>query len=254
MGDRPFLPAVISMELVAQAASLLSHRTVARLRDIEIHNGLPFATDDPRNVRVEVQATVQGAACRVTSDVYDRKGRLVDAARLLMTALAEYSDAPPKLTIPHCGPPPLGWFPMQYPDEFAVMHGPRMRYLLNAFCQYDGGFGRIVAPELKEIAGDRSADNWFTSPAVMDACLVACSTFGFVMFEKRNSLPMKLKCLNIADLPRAGEECIVRTYYRGKDELTTDYDFVLFGEDQRVIASGDGFVASTIQPRTTRTG
>jgi hypothetical protein len=111
-----------------------------------------------------------------------------------------------------------------------------------------------VAPELKEIAGDRSADNWFTSPAVMDACLVACSTFGFVMFEKRNSLPMKLKCLNIADLPRAGEECIVRTHYRGKAELTTDYDFVLFGEDQRVIASGDVFVASTIQPRTTRTG
>jgi len=254
MGGRPLLPAVVAMEVVAEAATLLDGRCFVGLRDVEIYAGLPFNTDDPRTAKVVVSAAPGGAACRMTSDYYDRKGRLVEADRLVMTATVELADGPAELSIPHCGPPPLGWFPMEYPPGFAVRHGLRMRYLKNAFCQYDGGFGRIVAPPISELAGKRRSGGWLMSPAVLDASLVACSTFGFVMFEKRNSIPLGLKQMRVLGLPRDGEECVVRTYYRGKDARHTHYDFVLFGEDHRVILAADGYLSSTVQKRKDNAG
>jgi NAD(P)-dependent dehydrogenase (short-subunit alcohol dehydrogenase family) len=247
MADRPVLPAVIALEMLAEASSLLDGRQVVGFRDVEIHAGLHFNTDDPRIAKIAARVTDGGARCELTSDYYDRRGRLVQADRLAMTATVELAEAPPDLSIPHCGDPSLGWFPMYYSPELPVYHGPPMRDLKDVFCQYDGSFGRIVAPAISKLAGSRRDDGWRISPGVLDACLVACSTFGFVMFEKLGGVPLGFDRLRLANLPRPGEECTVRSYYLGKDDKEVRFNFVLFGEDHRVILAADGYRVSIVR-------
>jgi hypothetical protein len=248
MGDRPLLPAVIGMELCAEAASLIDDRQVVGLRDARIHAPLPFANDDCRVVRVTVTANAAGASCELTSDLFDRKGRLVEADRLLMSATAELADTALDLSIPHCGMPWIRTFyPFAYDDRRAVVHGPRFQSLKGVYYQHDGGFARIVTPPLSEIAGGpRGERGWHLAPAPLDACLLACSTYGLFMFEGRVGLPLVFERIRFASLPRVGEECIVRIYYRGQKDKETFYDFNMFGADQRVLLAVEGFHTTVI--------
>jgi hypothetical protein len=241
MGSTPILPAVVAAELMVEAASLLDDRVVTGLRNVVIHSPLSFNSAEPRQVQVTVTASDAGATGRLTSNQLDRQNRLVEADRLILSADIELSDRAIELTIPHCGEPPLGWFPMQYPDEFAVQHGPRMQYLKNLFCQRDGCFGKIIAPPIAELAATRGHRGWSLSPAVLDACLVACSTYSFVMCEQRVEIPLGFARLQLVCLPREGEQCIVRAYYRESEPKISRFDFVLFGDDGRVILTADGY-------------
>jgi hypothetical protein len=255
MGGRPLLPAVIEIELCAEAASLLNDRHVVGLRDVRIHAPLPFPNDDCRTVRVTVTANETGASCELTSDHFDRKGRLVEADRLIMSANAELADAATDLSIPYCGLPWIKTFyPFVYDDRRAVVHGPRFQSLKGVYYQYDGGFARIIAPPLSEIAGARGDCGWHLPPSVLDACLFGCSTYGLFMFEGRFGLPLVFERIRFAGVPRAGEECIVRIYYRGQEEKKTFYDFNVFGEDQRVLLAVEGFHTTVIpQPASRET-
>jgi hypothetical protein len=114
------------------------------------------------------------------------------------------------------------------------------------YYQYDGGFVRLLSPPLKEIAGARGDRGWHHSPAVLDACLMGCSTYGLFMFEGRVGLPLVFERIRFASLPRVGEECIVRIYYRGQKDKETFYDFNMFGADQRVLLAVEGFHTTVI--------
>jgi hypothetical protein len=248
MGGKPILPAVIAMELMAEAGSLLARESgqVVGLRSLNILTGLVCASDAPRTVRVTAEATGAGISCCLISDHYDRRGRLVEANRTLATGTVEIASVTSSESVPYAGQPPLGWYPLEYPSAFTVQHGPKFRCLKNLFCQYDGGFGRIIAPPIAELAGGRSDRGWFLPPAVLDGCLVACSTYTFVMFQRRVEIPLGLQHLRLVRLPRPAEECSVRMYFRGQDTSETRYDFVLFGDDQGVILSAQGYRSAAV--------
>jgi hypothetical protein len=246
MAGTPILPAVVAIELLIEAASLVDRRRVVGLSNVAIHSPLSFNSREPRVALVDVVVEDGRTQCHMTCDQFDRQSRLVEAGRLMVSAEADCSNAQAELAQAHCGEPPLGWFPMQYPDTFAVQHGPKMQSLKNLFCQHDGGYGRIVAPAIAELAAQRGGEGWSLSPAVLDACLVACSTYSFVMCSQRVEIPKRFERLRFACLPREGEECIVRFYYRGNDAKASRYDFVLFGEDERVILRADGYESALV--------
>ena len=74
MAGKPFLPGVLGMEAIAEAAQLSSPgRTVVAMRDVEIANGLLFHGDDPVKTQVTVMPHEFGVQCRLTGDLRDRR-------------------------------------------------------------------------------------------------------------------------------------------------------------------------------------
>jgi hypothetical protein len=249
MGGHPLLPVVIAIECLAEAAHLVGGKKVARLEEIAIHNGLSFKDEQPRTLQVAAIAAGSGAYhCRLTSEFRDRDGRLVDPARLHVAAKVTLADSTEAFDVPPPGEPPLGWFPISYPDDAPIFHGQPLRSLKQVACQYDGAYGQIVAPAIDELGGSRAGRGWIVAASVLDACLFACGTFAYSMFGKRVEIPAGIDMLRLLGQSRAGETCVVRMLFRGPEGRGSRYDFNLFGEDGRPLMAVNGYRTTAIVP------
>jgi hypothetical protein len=249
LAGRPLLPFVIAMEGLAEAGRGLSGTQVAGFRNLEIHSGLSFKSDLPQTVEIAAEWQGDGPCrCRLTSEFRDREGRLVDAQRLQVTADVELAAEKVRLQVDGFGQPPLGWFPLSYPDDAIMYHGPHLRCLKQVACQYDGGFGQIVAPAIEELGGSRTSRGWIVPAAVLDACLYACGTFAYLMFAKRVEIPAGMDRLRLGRQPRATEVCVVRMLFRGHDARGSRYDFNLFGDDGECLLAVEGYRTTAISP------
>jgi hypothetical protein len=238
--QKPFLPGVVGIEsLVEAAACALDVRSVRELRSVRIENGMLFSTDSPMAARVEVARNSDGLLCRLLSEQRDRQGRLIDAARLHVEGLVPAAAEPIVADPP--GAPPLGWFPHEYPDQGLLYHGPPLRCLKKCAYQYDGGWGQIVAPPLAELAGRRCVDGWVLPTAVLDACVVACGSFLYLMFGGVVEVPYEFGRLRWARLPKPGETCVVRVWFRERGERHSRFDFTLFGEGDEPLVQVDAY-------------
>ncbi len=239
---KPFLPAVIGLEAIAEAAAMADPRQmVVALRDVEIVNGLLFHGTKPIAADVTVAPAEAELVCSLTSRQCDRKGRLIDARRPHVHGIAELGSTAAVIEAAPPGRPPLGWTPNQYPEDGLMYHGPALRCLTDCAFQYDGGWGRIVAPPLRDLAGRRAAAGWILPSAVLDACLFACGGFSFFQFGGAIEVPHGFERLTWTRQPRAGETCIVRLYFRGRDEHHSRFDFTVFGDDDRPLLQAIGF-------------
>jgi acyl transferase domain-containing protein len=249
MAGKPFLPGVVGMEAIAEAAQLCNPgRTVVAMRDVEIANGLPFHGDDPIRTQVAVVPHELGAKCRLTSEFRDRKKRLIQSERLIVEAIVEFAPQAQLFDAKPPGRPPQGWFPYLYPapNEAIMHHGKTLRCLRECCFQYDGGWGKIVAPSLAELAGDRSDQGWIFPAAVLDACLVGCSGYVWIQFSATAEIPYAFRRLLVLRHPREGETCIMRFFFRGRDEKNCHFDFTLFGDDNSVILQAEGYRTLTL--------
>jgi acyl transferase domain-containing protein/NAD(P)-dependent dehydrogenase (short-subunit alcohol dehydrogenase family) len=243
MQGRPFLPAAINVEALAEIASAINpNLSVVRLRNVTMVQGLRFHTDRQQAARVQATVNGQGVVeCRVSAEFCDRKGRVIEADRTLAEGTVELAEHATPGNLPKPGEPPFGWFPMEYRKDAHVFHGPRFRGLKGLFCQRDGGFGRIVVQPAAELAGQRGGQGWVVPPGMLDACLVGCGAYTYWMFEKRSEIPHSFRLLELHRPPREGEECVLRVYFRHQDERHTEYDFGLFGADGTLIVSAQGY-------------
>ena len=297
--DKPFLPAVIGWEALAEAASAagsgeqgagsseqagdLPHQagehfgsplpaprfpcrgsaghTIAALRDLQIVDGMLFHGPQPieaevavrslflpgESGRTEVAPHGDVLACELTSRQRDRKGRLINAQRLHMRAIAEFAGGPSgasadgaieasaarATTLGLVAEPISG-------KRFAVSRMP-LRCLQEWAFQYDGGWGRIVAPAPADLAGPRAASGWILPVAVLDACLYACGAFLYVQFGGQADVPQTLDRLVWTRQPQVGENCTLRFYFQGREQRQSRFDFVFFGADQRPLLQACGF-------------
>jgi hypothetical protein len=251
--DKPFLPGVVGLEALAEAASLWRDgKSVIGLRDIEIVNGLMFPNDDPLGTKVTVKPAEGGVRCLFSAEHRDRKGRLIQADRPQLKGIAELGDGPVEIAAPPLEHPPLGWHPFRYagPGEGMLYHGPPLRRLTECSYQYDGGWGKIVAPALAELAGPRKPEGWILPVAVLDACVVACGSFVFFQFGGRLEVPHRFARLRVARLPRQGETCILRLHFLGREGRHSRFDFTLYGEDETPILQVEGYQTVLIAERT----
>ncbi len=217
LAGQPLLPFVIAVEALAQAAAMLDDKPPVSIESVQAHQSVSFPDGRPQSVRAEAQRAADGRFdVRLTREFRDRGGQLVDPARLCFAARVACGErAAPRLEPP--GQPPLGWFPMAYPDDAPIFHGPKLRCLTHLAIQYDGAFGQIVVPADELLAPKRPKSSWVLSAAALDACLMLCSTFAYLQFGKRFEIPSALGRLEIGRRPAVGEVCIARMLYQGQD-------------------------------------
>jgi acyl transferase domain-containing protein/NAD(P)-dependent dehydrogenase (short-subunit alcohol dehydrogenase family) len=239
---KPFLPGVVMLESLAEAASLwnLQQRVVA-FSGVEILNGMLFHSDRRVDAKVTATPVDGGASCLMTSELRDRKDRVIHADRPHVKGVVHFAGNPPELTAPYPGDPALGWFDCQYPENALLYHGSPLRCLKHFGCQYDGAFAKIVASSPAELAGPRPGEGWLLPLAVLDACVYACGNFAFIQFAGALEVPYGFDRLTLARMPREGEKCLLRVHFRGREQRHSRFDFTLFGEDRTVILTADGY-------------
>ena len=236
---KPLLPCVVEMECLAEAAASVDpRRRVIGLRDVEIFDGLLCHGDRTVSARVAVIPGQRGLSCTLTSELRDRKERLIREDRPHMRAIVELGDAEPEL---QADPPgrPLAWHAHVYPDDLLLRHGPALRYLKEYWYQYDGGWGKIVAPSPAELAGSRPAQGWILPLAVLDACLVACGGFMYVQFGQF-VLPQGFDRLRLGRQPAPARPARCASSSASRQAGGSRFDFTLFGSDGTVVLQAEG--------------
>jgi acyl transferase domain-containing protein/short-subunit dehydrogenase len=238
--SKPFLPAVVGIEALAEVARALGgSRDVFELRNVRVINGLAFPTDNSIAATVTATASGDGLACALTTEVRDRQGRVIDAAKRLIEALVPMASEPIVAAPPTL--PPLGWYPYAYSDNLLLFHGPPLRCLKEVGYIYEGGWGKIVAPATDELAGPRSKDGWLLPMAVLDACEVACGSFLYLQFGGAVEVPYEFERLRWSRAPRPGESCLVVMRFRGRKDRHSLFDFTLYGDDSQPILDAVGY-------------
>jgi acyl transferase domain-containing protein/acyl carrier protein len=244
----PLLPAVIGIEAIAEAASLLAgDARIIALREVEIVSGMRFFTGQPQEARVRVVRHGQDLRCLLASDFHNRSGELIEPGRVHVSALVEL-DTRPVSALPEAGiaqeAAPDAWYEMKYRDrasarrEGLVFHGPSFRCLRRVSLHATGAWGEIVAPPVAELGGGRG-QGWLVPVAVLDACLVTCGVFAHQVLGLRQ-LPHAFTAIRLCRLPRARELCTVRVQYRGREQQRTCFDLVLSGDDGTPLLAIEG--------------
>jgi acyl transferase domain-containing protein/NAD(P)-dependent dehydrogenase (short-subunit alcohol dehydrogenase family) len=239
--NAPFLPGVIAIEALAEAAQLTAPRQrVVAIRNVEIVQGIKFQ-DRPQLAQVAVAGTGSIRSAKLTVEVRNRRGVIVDPARPCAHGEVELASETAALSLPGPGQPALGLVPFAYADGALLYHGPPFRTLQQVNYEYEGGWGRIVAPALAELAGPRGDDGWLLPAAVLDGCVVACGSFVFIQFAGRLEVPYRIGQLRLGRMPREGEACLLRFHFRGRQDRHSTFDFTLFGDDGGVVLDVKGY-------------
>ncbi|QEG35090.1 type I polyketide synthase [Bythopirellula goksoeyrii] len=239
--QRPFLPGVIGLETVLEAAVLSQpDQQIAEVRDVEIINGLMFRTDDPIATKVHLSINGNAVETQLTSEFRNRAGQVIDPNRVHVRA-AVYFGTPAPLAPSTASKPALGMHPFAYSDDSLIYHGSRLRCLKSYGIQYEGGWGEIVAPPLAELAGPRSDSGWILPTAVLDACLVCCGSFLFLQFGGALEVPHGFEQMRWARQPHPDEVCMVRYLFRSRDARHSKFDFTLYGVDGTPILETIGY-------------
>jgi hypothetical protein len=243
------LPLVVALEAFAEAAALLGEGTApGGLRSVEAGDALRFFSEQPINARLDAERTEEGVACRLTSDLRDRQGRLVQAGRMHLSGAVELGpwNGAADLTAPWV-PPTWTWNAVDYPDESAVIHhGPAFRCLRQVMVSEGGGWGKLMAPAPGELAMERGAESLLLPAAVLDASFFACGVAVW-LDGGAVAIPHGLQRLRWGRLPRAGEECMLRLVRLRAPDQRAAFDFALFGEDGAAIAQVQRYEAVLVK-------
>jgi hypothetical protein len=238
----PFLPGVIGLESLLEAATLLQPgQFISEVKDVEIVNGLRFQSAEPIATQVRLSRSGESVESRLFSELRNRAGQIIDPNRLHVSASVLFGTTTTPIEAAAPGIPPLGWHPFVYPDDGLLYHGPPLRCLKQFAFQYDGGWGQIVAPPLAELAGPRSEAGWILPTAVLDACVVCCGSFVFLQFGGQLEVPHGFEQIRWSRQPKPGEICVARFYFRGRESRHSRFDFSLFGEDEQPLLQAIGY-------------
>ena len=247
---RPLLPAVMGMELLAQAAVATGEcGSVAEIRDFVVERPIAFPVDQPRVVRVEVAPGTGGLQTRAFGAVLNAEGRAAGEERLHLRGLV-MSGAEPIVAVAE--PAPLPFYPTTYREDSPLWHGASMRTLNGLFLDRSGGWARLTALPQDDAAAPRGARGWTVPIALVDGCIMACGIYSYVMCGQRVEVPVRIDRFRIVARPQPGEKCDARLRFRGQDARETAYDFVLFGADGRPLLAIDGLHLAVMAPERSR--
>ena len=237
---RPLLPAVMGLELLAQAVSAVGGADPVReFRDFIVARPIAFPGDVPREVRVRVGARpVATWRAEAWADAIDTTGSAFGQGRVHFAGTL--STGIPEPIAVKLDPPSLPFFPMAYQDDAPLWHGPSMRTLKATFLDRSGGWAKLVVPAADVVAAPRGAAGWTVPVAVLDGCIMACGTYSFVMCGCRVEIPVGIGRVRLESAAAPGESCVLRLFFRSQTASETVYDFVLYSADHRPILAVDG--------------
>lgn len=249
---RPLLPAVMGLELLAQAtiAAGVCQR-VEEIRDFIVERPIGFPTDQPREMRIDIEDAAAGqVSARGWTAVRGSHGREADVPRVHVSATVLVGAAEP-IAEP-LDEMPLPFNPMIYQDNAPLWHGPGFRTLSGLFLDRSGGWGRLTAPDPDAIAKPRGAGGWTVPVAMLDGAIVACAVYSYILFRKRVEVPLRFDRLRIIGRALTGEKCTVRLWFRSQDLRESVYDFVIYGADGRALVALDGLHLGIVSPERSK--
>lgn len=236
LAGRPLLPAVMGLELVAQAARAGGAERADEIRDFVVERPLEFPDAAPRIVRAAVNRTGDGIRVQALARPVSGLDRTVEWVHFR----AAVPNAPGERIVADVGAPAFPFNPMVYPDDAPLVHGPSFRTLQDLSFDRTGGWGRLVAPAGAGVALPRGRHGWTVPVELLDGCLVACAVYSYLLCGRRVELPVRVERLRIAARPAAGELCRLRLLIRAQSPAESVYDFVVVGADERPILAVDG--------------
>jgi malonyl CoA-acyl carrier protein transacylase len=238
----PLLPAVISIESLAEAAHLLMPvQDYLELHEVKIHNALRFTNNQPIIANLTLRQEADAYLADISAEFRNRNNRLVDPHRVYVSAKLIFQQTNfPFLQLPLLpSNQQAKWMPVNYLDavearqESTIEHGPVFRCLEQICIEGDLGWGRIIAPPSSEIASNRQG-NWYFPVALFDACLVACAIHSRVQSSFKQ-LPSGFGRIRRYQQPKTAELCTVVLHRQTQMPEATSYDFIVYGEEGQLI-------------------
>jgi acyl transferase domain-containing protein len=237
--DRPLLPVVVGMEMLAEAALRSAGRgRVIALHHVEALNGLRFFSDRAQTARLISEP--QGAGnyrVELTADFLSRDGKLVEANRGYLRGTVEVTETPATLTATMPRLDERDWQGIDYAPRGSKFYlGPPLRACKQIRLGQGVLWGKIYPPMLQELAGQRrSADGWMVPSAALDACLYAVGMLAWTQVQPGPSLPFRFGRVALGRLPHPGEACLVEATFLRQEGRYADFNFTLFGSSGDVI-------------------
>ena len=249
--DRPLLPFVISLEMLAEAACLCegSGRFYG-FDNVEIVSGLKFVHDQLQPVRVSVRKRAGELNAELLSDFRNRQGVVLQRDRLHVKGQIVCSDDQQMNNCMVCDEDqPTHWSDIEYPAEReeVIYHGSLFRRLTGAR-KIDGiGWMRIVAGQVSEVAGERNHRGWLLSAAVLDACFFGCGLLEWIDEQNVVAIPNGIRRLRFLKQPLPGEVCVQRIVKTGRVGDKATFDFMLMDFKGEIFLSAEGFEALVLE-------
>lgn len=233
--ERPTLPFVVALELMAEACRVRTGSSYAGVcTAARALQAIRFATDDPLAVTVQTRPAENGAIeCRLLADVRRRDGRLVEEDREYFRALFH----PQGITHERDSlkaferPRNLKWKRVEYVSpEGLIYHGPELQELREISDDGKTVFGRIAASAPVQLFGGSRARGFTVPCSTMDACLYAVGYAAWTRHQKP-SLPVQFDHIGFGRLPDPGEPCVVRIQQTEVSDSGAVWDFQLQGHN-----------------------
>lgn len=243
VADRPTLPFVVALELMAEAARLQSgNSSVIECQDVVAAQAIKFATDDAMAVSIVAERDGQDwLHCHVKADVRRRDGRIVEQDRTYFSGRFRTANSIAKDVLPLPCPTDATWDLIQYLDRDApIYHGPELQGLRKIAVDGTGGWGRIAASAPVQLFGADRTRGWTVPCAAMDACLYAVAVVGWKKYS-RASLPVKFGSIRFGRQPDPGEPCLVRVDIERQIERGLCCNFCLQGLNGDVLLTATDF-------------
>ncbi len=251
LDNRPILPFVVALEMLAEGGRLAGLERVVELRDVQLTHGLRFFTDRAQLAKVAINPqTDDGVECRLLADMLTRQGRLVMSDRECVrgTVTAARSVVPPIVTPPSLQNSSTIAERVRYAPAGASFYlGPSMRALKRIAVVERDAWGELIAPALSELAGmQRPVDGWIVPSALIDGCLYASGLLAWHALGPRSTLPAGIGRLTLFRQPDTGEACRVHVRLTGSDDAPS-FDFDVFGCNGEAILSASDYRVTQLQ-------
>ena len=244
--EMPFLPGVISLEAMAEAARLaLPDKQFVGFTDVRFEKGMAFRSDQPLDVTIRMRAHAEGMQCDLVAPFVDSHGQVIEQERIYSSALVLFGQLP-QLEPIDPGTPLFGWAPFYYPREIVISHGHPMQSLIQLEYKHGGGRGQIHAGSPIEILGERTPRKMTVASLALDGSMVCCGFFGYCMLETEAGLPHGIQEYRQARLPQHHEHCSLRFFFRESNPTGELYDFVLLGDAGDVIFEVKGYQTASV--------
>lgn len=250
------LPAVVSLELLAEAARLAHpDEELHSLENVVIGAGIKLAEIRRLPLICTAEITDRQACLAIRGHHVGRQSRLLAMDRIYVTGkaifghdvarrdVAFHHERPTAVLPPHGRPyanghpgslAPAGWY-----------HGPVFRTLEDVVIGTGAlHSGRVLALPATALRPWRASAEWWIPAPALDGCLAMCVQ---VVRAKllADGLPVAFGRVRVRRQPASGEVCEVFVRERGHDERRVHFDFTLTGADGSVIFEVEDYVLRT---------
>lgn len=215
----PLLPAVISIELMLQAACSSAISGDLALRVFKIRKPFELSPGSKGELQLRV----------ITRDNGDSEVRLLNVAeRSRVMSVGRVGCYSGRITAIDHQPCPFPLHGVAYAEDSIVRHGPAFQTLRQVCYERNGGWAILEAPEPLQVLSPLRVPRALTPAALLDGCFYACGMFAFYLCGQREELPLALDGLRAFKVPTAGTACMMRFRLRQQTRTHSIHDFAVF--------------------------